>query len=251
MIALVSVSVVLIALILIGTIISVVQKAKERDISAHPGNATEYDINNVSSTEQDALTGKRILFLGSSVTFGTASCGVSFADYIAKRNGCECSKEAVGGTTLVSGNNSYFTRLKHVDKTRSFDLFICQLSTNDAAAQKPLGLAADRTDDTVLGAINAIVSYVRETWGCPIVFYTNSYFESDAYALMVGGLKELAEKEDFGVIDLYTDEIFNAIDGEQRKLFMFDRIHPTKAGYLLWWTPKMEEYLNAYLLRAQ
>ena len=249
MIALVSVSVALIALILIGTVISVVQKAKERDMSSHPGNAIEYDINNVSLAEPGILTGKRILFLGSSVTFGTASGGVSFADYIAKRNGCECLKEAVGGTTLVSGKYSYFRRLKQVDKNRSFDFFVCQLSTNDAATQKPLGTSADRTDDTVLGAINAIVSYVRETWGCPIVFYTNTYFESDAYAAMVNGLKELAEKEDFGVIDLYTDEAFNTISDEQRKLFMFDSIHPTMAGYLVWWTPKMEEYLSEYLTR--
>ena len=43
MIALVSVSVALIALILIGTIISVAQKIKERDVSSIPGNAKEYD----------------------------------------------------------------------------------------------------------------------------------------------------------------------------------------------------------------
>lgn len=24
------------------------------------------------------------------------------------------------------------------------------------------------------------------------------------------------------------------------KLYMFDSIHPTRAGYLLWWTPKFE-----------
>ena len=249
MIALVSVSVALIALILIGIVISVVQKAKERDVSSHPGNAIEYDVNNVSVAEPSILTGKRILFLGSSVTLGTASCGVSFADYIAKRNGCEYQKEAVGGTTLVDGKESYLRRLKKVDKNRSFDLFICQLSTNDASQQKPLGRADDKTDDTVLGAINAIVSYVRETWDCPVVFYTNAYFESDVYGEMVKGLKECSEKEGFGVIDLYTDEDFNAIGEEQRKLFMYDRIHPTKAGYLLWWTPKMEEYINAYLTK--
>lgn len=29
--------------------------------------------------------------------------------------------------------------------------------------------------------------------------------------------------------------------------FMADKIHPTQAGYLRWWTPKMEEYLNAFM----
>lgn len=73
----------------------------------------------------------------------------------------------------------------------------------------------------------------------------------NAYAAMVIGLKELAEKEDFGVIDLYTDDSFNAISDERRDLFMADVIHPTKAGYLNWWTPKIEECLNAFLLCAQ
>ena len=73
----------------------------------------------------------------------------------------------------------------------------------------------------------------------------------NAYAAMVIGLKELAEKEDFGVINLYTDDSFNAISDERRDLFMADVIHPTKVGYLNWWTPKIEECLNAFLLRAQ
>ena len=246
MIALVSVSVALIALILIGTIISVAQKIKERDVSSMPGNAKEYDPAAVEMQEPSVLTGKNILFLGSSVTLGTASGGVSFADYIAKRNGATYVKEAVGGTTLASGKNSYLRRLKMVEAEK-FDLFVCQLSTNDANGKKPLGSIDDKMDNTVSGAINAIVSYVREKWDCPIVFYTNAYFESDPYAAMVKRLEELAEKDDFGVIDLYTDTVFNDIDKEQKNLFMADDVHPTRAGYLCWWTPRMEEYLKSYL----
>ena len=64
---------------------------------------------------------------------------------------------------------------------------------------------------------------------------------------MVKRLEELAEKDDFGVIDLYTDTVFNDIDKEQNNLFMTDDVHPTRAGYLCWWTPRMEEYLKSYL----
>lgn len=28
---------------------------------------------------------------------------------------------------------------------------------------------------------------------------------------------------------------------------MADKIHPTKAGYLEWWTPKMEQYIYKYI----
>lgn len=37
---------------------------------------------------------------------------------------------------------------------------------------------------------------------------------------------------------------FNVITPEERKLYMADAIHPTQAGYLKWWTPKIEEGLS-------
>lgn len=194
------------------------------------------------------LKNKSILFLGSSVTFGTSSEGESFADFIAKRNGCMYTKEAVGGTTLVDeGESSYLSRLKKIDKTVDFDLFICQLSTNDATKNKTLGEIDSLDTKTVCGAVNVITSYVRETWCCPVVFYTNCYYESASYKNMVAALREIAEKKNIGIIDLYTDKDFNAITGKERALYMADAVHPTKAGYLLWWTPKMEEYLYSFI----
>ena len=49
------------------------------------------------------------------------------------------------------------------------------------------------------------------------------------------------------MIDLYIDEEFNDIDEDTYNLYMYDKIHPTKAGYLEWWTPKIEEDLYIYL----
>ena len=75
--------------------------------------------------------GKRIVFLGSSVTYGSAANGISFADIICEKNGYEMIKEAVSGTTLVDeDDSSYVSRLRRIKADR-VDLFICQLSTND------------------------------------------------------------------------------------------------------------------------
>ena len=156
----------------------------------------------------------------------------------------------MNGTTLVAGKNSYIERLQRVNKAQSLDLFICQLSTNDATQKKPLGtpsLTDDPDTDTVCGAIEFIINYVRKTWGCPIVFYTNSYYSNENYAKMVEALIEIAELYEVGVIDLYTDVEFNAISDEERALYMADSIHPTRAGYLEWWTPRFEDYLFDYL----
>lgn len=37
----------------------------------------------------------------------------------------------------------------------------------------------------------------------------------------------------------YSNKEFNNISAEERSLYMADNIHPTKAGYLEWWTPYM------------
>jgi lysophospholipase L1-like esterase len=205
-------------------------------------------MHNAGMKRESPLRGKRILYLGSSVTYGSASKGISFADFISQRNGALMHKEAVSGTTLVDGKNSYIERLKKTDPTVSPDLVVCQLSTNDATQNKPLGVPAwtDLPDtSTVCGAIICIIRYVRETWGCPIAFYTNAYYESENYANMVSAMRELARIYDVLLIDLYCDTAFNAIDEAERARYMADPIHPTREGYLKWWTPKMEAVLFA------
>ena len=64
---------------------------------------------------------------------------------------------------------------------------------------------------------------------------------------MVSALLELQKKWDIGVIDLWNDEDMNAVSEADYELYMNDKIHPTQAGYLLWWTPKFQEYLYEYL----
>ena len=191
---------------------------------------------------------KTWIFLGSSVTYGAASGGMAFPEYITKRNGCKMIKEAVSGTTLVdNGPDSYISRMKGIDKTLKADLFMCQLSTNDATQKKPLGRISENGSydtSTVAGAIEYIISYAKDTWNCPVVFYTNPRYDSKEYAAMVKLLRDIAVKWGIKVIDLWNDEDFNAITEAQRKQYMADPIHPTREGYLQWWTPYMEIFLK-------
>ncbi|MDE7282511.1 MAG: SGNH/GDSL hydrolase family protein [Lachnospiraceae bacterium] len=215
-----------------------------------PGNAKQYDLKQAMYVENSPLGGKRIVFLGSSVTYGASSKGVSFADYISVRNNCEIIKEAVSGTTLVdNGRSSYISRLKEIDKDVVVDLFVCQLSTNDATQNKSLGNVSESMDladfdtSTVAGAIEYIIAYAKQTWNCPVLFYTNPQYDSEQYEAMVELLQQIAEKWDITVIDMWNDAEFNFLTEEQRALYMADGIHPTQAGYLEWWTPYIEKYL--------
>lgn len=197
------------------------------------------------------LKGKTILFLGSSVTYGSAADGISFVEHIAARTGCYVIKEAISGTTLADlDDQSYVSRLKRISGAVCPDLFVCQLSTNDASHCVPLGKTGEPEPDmkTVTGAVAAIVQYVREKWRCPVIFYTNPRYESAAYAKMVEALHTLASSMDFSVIDLWNDTAFNRITAEQRVRFMADEIHPTDTGYREWWTPVIEKELVRFLL---
>ena len=220
-----------------------------------PGNSREYNVENVETLADSPLKGKKVIFLGSSVTLGMASHGTSFVEYMEKRDQIVVvAKEAVSGTTLVdNGKNSYIERMKNnLDKSAEVDLFICQLSTNDASQKNPLGEVSSSKDkadfdtSTITGAIEYIIAYAKETWNCDVVFYTGSRYDDETYDAMVDNLLKVQEKWDIGVITMGNNDVFNNIDTKTRQLYMNDNIHPLKAGYLRWWTPYIEEYLYTY-----
>lgn len=184
------------------------------------------------------LQNKRVLFLGSSVTYGYRDSGISFANYMAEKCGLIMIKEAVPGTTLADvAENSYVSRLKRIDTAQSLDLAICQLSTNDAALSLPL----EQTEQ----AIRAITAYVRQTFGCPIAFYTGTYYASEHYARLVELLLALSAELDFPVLDLWSDPDMRAITPEKYRSFMADPIHPNLLGYEQWWTPKFISFCES------
>lgn len=204
------------------------------------------------------LDGKTFVFLGSSVTYGSASNGWSMADYIAEEFDCTVVKWAVSGTTLVTSNaNSYVERMeKEMRRQKKCDHLIVQLSTNDASQNKPLGRISNSMDKadfdttTIIGAIEYIIASAKEKWGCEVSFYTGTKYDSAAYYSMVNALLDIQEKWGIGVIDLYNDPEMNAVSETDYKRYMAnngqDKIHPTKIGYKVWWGPKFAEHLQQY-----
>ncbi len=215
------------------------------------GNGSEYSIKNTETLLSSPLKGKTGIFLGSSVTYGYGSLGVSFPDFLEKTDGITAVKEAVSGTTLVdNGKKSYVARVKTIDTEIKADFFVCQLSTNDATKNLPLGEIshsfnmAEFDTSTVTGATEYIIAYAKETWNCPVIFYTQAKYDSESYALMVDMLLTLREKWDITVIDLWNNEEINSITDAERKLYLVDHIHPTKAGYREWWLPEIQKILS-------
>ncbi|MBE6680530.1 MAG: SGNH/GDSL hydrolase family protein, partial [Ruminococcaceae bacterium] len=168
---------------------------------------------------------------------GAGHCFFYIIEMLAKQYEFNYIKEAVSGTTLVDiGENSYVSRLKKRGTDFKIDLFVCQLSTNDASRKLSIS--------SVEEAIRFIVHHVKSNFGCPIAFYTNTYYDDACYAEMVQLIKRLSTELGLYVINLYEDEEMRAISAENRALYMKDRIHPTLKGYEEWWTPKFAEFFE-------
>ncbi len=195
---------------------------------------------------------KEYVFLGSSVTYGSASGGYSMCEYVRDTMGVNVTKWAVSGTTLVdTDESSYVARmLKEYGSKDICDLFVCQLSTNDAGKNLPLGRVsaskdkADLDTSTVLGAIEFIIAAAKEKWDCPVAFYTGTRFESENYQKMVDALLVIAEKWGIGVLDLWNDPEMNAVTAEDYQRYMSDPVHPTYKGYQDWWGPKFVSFIR-------
>ena len=60
---------------------------------------------------------------------------------------------------------------------------------------------------------------------------------------MVVLLQNIQRKWNIAPIDLWNDAAFNDITAEQRSRYMADPIHPTREGYLEWWTPYLKRII--------
>ena len=256
----------------------------ESEVPTVAANDAVYSTAKVVADEDSLLKDKTFYWLGSSVTYGSASQGESMADFLSAMTGCTSVKEAVSGTTLYddggngdSGARSYTRRLvngNNFDKNANIDAFICQISTIDARNDRlnkwGAMTDAEQTDisafdrATTLGGVEYIIAYVYENWQCPVYFYSGGWFGDEGnrkstnptgtnYGKLVGEVKKIAEKwrnlgYDVGVIDLFNDSDFNSkTTDDYYKWCMSDAIHPKRAGYLQWWTPYFENFLTIHV----
>lgn len=209
------------------------------------GNSLPYRAKDTLRTESP-LAGKQFAFLGSSVTYGAGSFGESFADFLAEKDDLHPFKEAVSGTKLVKSKDSYLERLYRLPALEELSAFVLQLSTNDATqGEEELGEISDGNYDqnTVTGALEFILDYIKKTWNCPVIVFSSPKFENNFYDKMVMRTKELQEKWGFKFLNFWADDEF-FFNEQDKKLYMLDERHPTRAGYKLAWAPKFEEVLT-------
>ena len=216
-------------------------------IGLFTGNAFKY-LPAFQKEQESEIRGSTVVFLGSSITNGFGSYNISFADYLTSMYKVNAVKEAVNGTTLVdSDEDSYISRLKKLDPNMNVQMVVCQISTNDATKNAPLGevgnmYSIDSFDtSTVAGAIEYILCYCEDTWSCPVGFYTSFKYDSPEYEQIREILLQIELKWHMPILDLWDNEEINS---HNKSTHMIDDIHPTLLCYRDDITPLMYEFIK-------
>ena len=199
------------------------------------------------------LKGKKIVFLGDSITEGHGTTGKSarFPELIEKREGILAVNLGIGGTRIakqpgddVRKDRDYCSRTGSVDTDA--DVIVVFGGTNDFGhGFAPIGKPEDRDENTFIGALHLLFSSLITR--CPdavIVVMTplHRLNEDDAHGdvkpeavLPLSGyvslIKEIAGYYSLPVLDLWS------VSGMQPKIpvirerYMPDGLHPNDRGH--------------------
>ncbi len=205
------------------------------------------------------LQGKKIVFLGDSITEGCGTSGVEhhFVTLVGKEGGFRESKNyGIGGTRIARqavkyGENlwdrDFCSRIEELDEDA--DIIGVFGGTNDFGhGDAPLGTFADRDVNTFYGACHYLMSHLIERYpGKTIFFMTplhrltednpkgdgNKAYNVAPLKTYVEIIREVAEYYSIPVLDLY------AVSGIQPKVeiirqkFCPDGLHPNDAGHVI------------------
>ena len=202
------------------------------------------------------LTGKKVWFLGDSITQGVGtSCEEAHFPEVLKKNAKlgTIKNYGISGTRIARQQNlgenadfvdlnSYCERFDQMEE--GADVVVVFGGTNDYGhGNAPFGSFGDRTMDTYCGALHYLMSGLIEKYPTvTIVFLTpihregeNHLNESNQLPLKayVDQIKETAEYYSIPVLDLYATAGIYPDSPAQKKALCPDGLHPNDAGNMV------------------
>ena len=202
------------------------------------------------------LQGKKINFLGDSITEGCGTSGgpALFTSLIAEQTGAICRNYGIGGTRIArqhtpseeaAWDRDYCSRVAEMDPDA--DIVVIFGGTNDYGhGDAPIGSPSDRTPDTFYGALHTLYTSLIEKYPeAVIVILTPLHrcVEEDPRGegrrtQAIGTLKEyvniireVAEFYSLPVIDLYANSGLQPRVPVIKEKYMPDGLHPNDAGH--------------------
>jgi lysophospholipase L1-like esterase len=189
--------------------------------------------------------GKKINYLGDSITLGAYTDGVAqrYTNVVATMTESESINLGVSGT-LIGGNSSaaFCNRLYTLDLEA--DALIVFGGTNDYWTANALGEIKSTNKEETCGAVNYIIDYWQTN--CPkkpiaFILPFNQYFKSkdcewnNGYGTLqdyCNAIKSVCERKGVPVLNLYSESGMNmAFNETQRTLYSADGVHPNMNGH--------------------
>lgn len=204
------------------------------------------------------LKGKKIVFLGDSITQG---CGTSGEEHIywsviGKQTGAQVFGYGISGTriapqrvvTAENPRDRYFaSRVEQMEPDA--DIVVIFGGTNDFGhGDAAFGKLTDRTDDTFCGACHLLIQKVMERYPqAKIVLMTPMHrlSEDETYynefgvrragnlERYVNAMKDIAGYYGIATVDLFHNCPIQPKVDQLRQKYMPDGLHPNDAGHLL------------------
>lgn len=202
------------------------------------------------------LKGKKIAFLGDSITEGVGTSGPEhlYWQQIADVTGAQCYGYGISGTRIApqhvpseeQSHDLYFRSRVHT-MIPDADIVVVFGGTNDCGhGDAPIGTVTDRTEDTFCGAFHLLLTQLlarypaarlvvmtplhrleEETVGCqkwdgcpaaPLISY-------------VENIRKIAEYYGIPVADMYRDCTIQPVVPTLMERYMPDGLHPNDAGH--------------------
>lgn len=197
------------------------------------------------------LDGKKIAFLGDSITFG--DCIKDRKDsYVNRVAGSVCWAEVHNYSLPGSRIGDYIGKdprnigpsfvERFPEMAGDMDIVVVFGGTNDfGIGNEPLGERTDETSTTFYGALNILMKGLKIKYpNALIVFMTPLHrktenipneFSGAVLEDYVAAIRERAEVHEIRVLDLYEAESLKPDDGYYEKLIISDGIHPNELGH--------------------
>lgn len=195
---------------------------------------------------KDPLKGKKIAFLGDSITAGTGGTltpdgsGMNYTDFIANYTSAKIVNLGHGGSPIQGKDNNYAVVYRYQDIPKDSDIIVIFAGINDLfEGSESFGSLEHPERGTYCGDTLTTFQMIRKRHpGAEVhvvITYPNKMedykeYTGESFQDYADIQIELAEKYDFNVINLYEEGFLDSHDSRVRNAFFKDDIHPDDLG---------------------
>lgn len=194
----------------------------------------------------DPLKGKKIAFLGDSITAGNGGTltpdgsGMNYTDFISKYTSAQIINLGIGGTPFDGNDNDDAIVYRYGDIPDDTDIIVLFGGINDLfAGSDHFGSLDDPQAGTYCGDIYKTFRQISKQYADADVYVVITYpnkmedykeYTGENWQKYANVQIELADEFGFHVIDLYKEGFLDSSDAKVRNAFFKDDIHPDDLG---------------------